>query len=462
MISSFKRKYIGDLDFYKRYMFIAMPMILQSAITNFVSFLDNIMVGQLGTEQMSGVAIVNQLLFVYLLGLFGLNGGASIFGAQFFGKNDHKGHMYSFRFRGYVCLSFAIFAIALFITKGDSLISLYLTESASSGDIALTFEYAKDYLGIMLIGLIPLALTQIYASTIKETGQTVLPMAASFIAVIANAILDFLLIFGIGPFPELGVNGAAIATVIARFVEFFVVVIWAHSHISSCQFLIDAYKGFGLPSDLLKQMIIKSTPLALNEILWSAGMTTIVQCYSVRGLDTVAALNISSTITNLFNIIYIQLGGCISIIVGQYLGAGELEEAKDADNKMIAFSFFCCTIVAGIMYATGGLFPNIYNTSAAIKLLAKNFLIISAIMMPFCSLSHCAYFTLRTGGKTIVTFIFDSVFTWVIVIPVAFILSRYTALSIVTVFFCVQATEFIKCIIGMLMVKSNVWLVTMV
>ena len=209
-------------------------------------------------------------------------------------------------------------------------------------------------------------------------------------------------------------------------------------------------------------MIIKSTPLALNEILWSAGMTTIVQCYSVRGLDTVAALNISSTITNLFNIIYIQLGGCISIIVGQYLGAGELEEAKDADNKMIAFSFFCCTIVAGIMYATGGLFPNIYNTSAAIKLLAKNFLIISAIMMPLCSLSHCAYFTLRTGGKTIVTFIFDSVFTWIIVIPVAFILSKYTALSIVTVFFCVQATEFIKCIIGMLMVKSNVWLVTMV
>lgn len=90
-----------------------------------------------------------------------------------------------------------------------------------------------------------------------------------------------------------------------------------------------------------------------NEVLWAAGMTTVTQCYSIRGLEVVAGLNIATTITNLFNIIYIQLGACISIVVGQYLGAGELKKAKDADNKMIVFSVFCCALVAGVMLVIG-------------------------------------------------------------------------------------------------------------
>ena len=161
-----------------------------------------------------------------------------------------------------------------------------------------------------------------------------------------------------------------------------------------------------------------------------------------------AGLNIATTITNLFNIIYIQLGACISIVVGQYLGAGELKKAKDADNKMIVFSVFCCALVAGVMLVIGRFFPQIYNTSEQIKELATSFIAVSAIIMPFCSFSHASYFTLRSGGKTLVTFLFDSVFTWVV--------------GIVSVYFFVQATELIKVAIGYFMVRSNVWLVQMV
>ena len=196
----------------------------------------------------------------------------------------------------------------------------------------------------------------------------------------------------------------------------------------------------------------------LNEMLWASGMAVIAQCYAVRGLEVVAAQNISSTITNLFNIVYIQLGGCISIVVGQLLGAGKIEEAKDADNKMIFFSVSCCAGVSVLMVLIGGLFPSIYNTEASIKALAETFIIISALVMPLCAFSHCAYFTLRSGGKTIVTFLFDSVYTWVLIIPFAFVLSRYTALSITLVFFLVQFTEIIKVILGFFMVRSGVWL----
>ncbi len=462
MWREFKRKYIGDRDFYKRYLWLALPMILQNAITNLVSFLDNIMVGQLGTEQMSGVAIVNQLIFVYNLAIFGVVSAASIFGAQYYGKGNHKGHMYSFRFKIYAAVLVTLLTILLFVTKGSDLIALYLTDTAGNGATEAALQYGLQYLAVMMAGLIPFAVNQAYATNIKETGQTFVPMAASFAAVGSNALLDYLLIFGIGPFPELGVQGAALATVLARYIEALIIIVWAHSNRQKNRYLEGAYTGFGLPGSELKAIIIKGFPLMINEVLWAAGMTVVTQCYSVRGLEVVAGLNIATTITNLFNIVYLQLGACISIVVGQYLGAGELEKAKDADNKMIVFSVFCCVVMAVLLLFVGGIFPQIYNTSDEIKLLATSFIAVSAIIMPFYSFSHVSYFTLRSGGKTMVTFLFDSVFTWVIVVPTAFLLANYTGLGIVSVYFLVQATELIKVVIGYFMVRSDVWLVQMV
>ena len=462
MLEQLRRKYIGDRNFYKSYIALALPMILQNAVTNLVSFLDNIMVGQLGTEQMSGVAIVNQLIFVYNLAIFGAVSAASIFGAQYFGKGNHKGHMYSFRFKLYAALTVTILTILLFVTKGENLISLYLTDTSGSGATGAALQYGLEYLIIMMAGLIPFAVNQAYATNIKETGQTLIPMIASFVAVGSNAILDYLLIFGIGPFPELGVQGAALATVIARYIEALMIIIWAHRHREKNRYLKGAYTGFGIPADELKAIIIKGLPLMMNEVLWAAGMTAVIQCYSIRGLEVVAGLNIATTITNLFNIIYLQLGACISIVVGQYLGAGKLEKAKDADNKMIVFSVFCCVIVAVCMLFIGRFFPQIYNTSEEIRALATKFIAVSAIIMPFCSFSHASYFTLRSGGKTMITFLFDSVFTWIIIVPIAFLLAHFTGLGIVSVYFLVQATELIKVVIGYFMVRSNVWLVQMV
>ena len=370
--------------------------------------------------------------------------------------------MYSFRFKLYATLFVTGGAILLFLTKGSALISLYLTDTVGNGATDVALKYGQEYLAIMMVGLIPFAVNQSYATNIKETGQTFIPMSASFVAVGTNALLDYLMIFGIGPFPKMGVAGAALATVIARYIEALIVIIWAHMHRAKNRYLEGAYTGFGIPFAELKAILVKGFPLMMNEVMWAAGMTTVTQCYSVRGLDVVAGLNIASTITNLFNIVYLQLGSCISIVVGQYLGAGKLKEAKDADNKMIVFSVFCCVIMAALMFVVGGFFPGIYNTSDEIKGLATQFIAVSAIIMPFCAFSHASYFTLRSGGKTVVTFLFDSVFTWVIVVPAAYLLAHFTGLGIVSIYFLVQGTEMIKVIIGYHMVKSNVWVVQMV
>ncbi len=458
MWTKFKNKFIGDKYFYRRVLFLAVPLIIQNAITSFVSFLDNIMVGQIGTEQMSGVAIVNQLMFVFNICIFGGVSGAGIFGTQFYGKGDYEGQKYAFRFKLYACMCIAAAALLLFGTCNTQLISLYLNDSGSVGDITLALKYGEEYLYIMILGLIPFALNQSYVNTIRETGRTFVPMLASVVAVFTNLILDYILIFGFGIIPALGVQGAAIATVAARFIECGIVVIWTHTHKNYNPYIVGAYKSFAIPRKVLKDIFIKGTPLMANEMLWATGMTVIVQCYSVRGLEVVAAQNISSTITNLFNIVYIQLGGCISIVVGQLLGAGKIKEAKDADNKMIFFSVFCCSCVAAVMAVVGRFFPSIYNTEDSIKELARTFITISALAMPLCSFSHCTYFTLRSGGKTIVTFLFDSVYTWVLIIPLAYLLARHTLLPITTVFFLIQFSELIKVILGFFMVKSDVWL----
>ncbi|MBR5798824.1 MAG: MATE family efflux transporter [Lachnospiraceae bacterium] len=458
MIQKFKKKFIGDRDFYKRILYLSVPMIIQNAITNFVSFLDNIMVGQIGTEQMSGVAIINQLMFVFNICIFGGVSGAGIFGTQFYGKGDYEGQKYTFRFKLYACLIITGIALLLFGFFDEQLINLYLSDRGSVGDISLALSSAQEYLVIMMLGLIPFAVGQTYINTIRESGHTFIPMVASVAAVFTNLVLDYVLIFGVLGFPALGVRGAAIATVIARFIECFIVMIWTHTHTDKNPYIVGAYKSLRIPKNILIDVLKKGAPLMINEMFWASGMAVISQCYAYRGLEVVAAQNISSTICNLFNIVYIQLGGCIAIVVGQLLGAGKIEEARDADTKMIFFSVFCCSIVSVIMVLLGGFFPGIYNTEQSIKDLAKSFIIISALAMPLCSFCHCAYFTLRSGGKTIVTFLFDSVYTWVLVIPFAFFLSRYTTLTITTVFFLVQFTELIKVVIGFFMVRSGTWL----
>lgn len=455
---SLKTKFVGDRKFYKMVLAIAIPIMIQNGITNFVSLLDNIMIGRVGTEQMSGAAIVNQLIFVYNLCIFGGVSGAGIFTAQYFGQKDHEGVRQTFRYKFWMAAILTVGTIFLFLGWGDLLIRMYLQGEGGAQELAATLAYGKQYLHIMLVGLPAFMMCQIYASTLRECGETVLPMKAGVIAVLINLLFNYLLIYGKFGFPELGVQGAAIATVLSRYVEVLIVMAGTHRNTEKNRFAKGLYATMKVPLALTKKILIKGTPLLLNETLWAAGMAMLTQCYSVRGLNVVAGLNISNTINNVFNIVFIALGDSVAIIVGQLLGAGEMKKARDTDNKMIAFSVFCCTCVALVMLALAPLFPQMYNTNAQAQELATAFIMITAIFMPQNAFLHAAYFTLRSGGKTIVTFLFDSVYIWCVSVSIAFTLSRFTNLSVLAIFALVQAADLIKCGIGFTLVKKGVWL----
>ena len=452
------RKFIGDKAFYKMVLAIAVPIMIQNGITNFVGLLDNIMIGQIGTEQMSGVAIVNQLFFVYNLCLFGGVSGAGIFTAQYFGQKNEEGIRQTVRFKIWMVIVITALTVALFLTSGSTLIELYLQGEGTAESAASTLYYGEQYLWIMLIGLPPFMMVQVYASTLRECGQTVLPMKAGVVAVFVNLILNYILIYGKFGFPTLGVQGAALATIISRYVEAAIVLIHTHRHKTENPFVNGLYSSLKVPGALTGKILVKGSPLLFNETLWAAGMAMLAQCYSVRGLNVVAALNISNTINNVFNIVFIALGDSVAIIVGQLLGAGKMAEARDTDNKMIAFSVFCCTCVAAVMLLMAPFFPMLYNTNAEARELAKYFIMITAIFMPQNAFLHASYFTLRSGGKTIITFLFDSVFIWCISVTIAFTLSHFTTLPVIALYTLVQIGDWIKCLIGFILVKKGVWL----
>ena len=296
------KRYIGSRETYIRFFAVAIPILIQNAITNFVSLLDNIMVGQVGTVPMSGVSIVNQLMFVFNLCIFGASSGAGIFTAQFHGSADHDGIRHTFRFKMLICSVLSVSGIALFLTAGAPLIRLYLQGEGDAQMAEAVLGHGLDYLHVMLWGLVPFALCNAYAGTLRETGQTVVPMLAGIAAVLVNLILNYVLIFGHFGAPQMGVRGAALATVISRYVELVIVISYTHVSHKRNIFIQGAYRSVYIPAKLLGNIVRKGLPLLINEFLWASGMAIMNQCYSTCGLDVVPAMNISNTLFNLASV----------------------------------------------------------------------------------------------------------------------------------------------------------------
>lgn len=441
----------------KRALILAVPMMIQNGITNAVGLVDHIMVGSLGTEAMTAVSIVGQLLFVYSLALFGGISGPGIFTAQFYGQGNTEGVRATTRMKALIGIVCTLAGTAVLFFGEDLLINLYLHGESAEIDAALTLRHAKDYLHIMLVGLPAMAVTQIYASTLRETNDSVKPMVTGVISVLTDVAFNYLLIYGSLGFPKLGVRGAAIATVIARYLEMTVMLIWVTARKNKHPFAQGLWKTLRIPGELCRKMILKTIPICCNEFLWAAGLAAMTQCYAVRGLEVVAGVNISNVLCNLLNVVFISLGYAVGIIIGQELGAGEFEKAKKTSFTLTWFSALISVGLTGVLIALSGVFPQLYDTTDSVRELASGFIIVSALFFPVQGVLNALYFTLRSGGKTLVTFGFDSVFSWAVAVPLSFVLSVLTDLPILAVYAAVQAADIIKIIIGAVMIRKGIW-----
>ncbi len=457
-----RSKLFGDRAFYRHVFIIAIPILIQNFITNFVSMLDNVMVGRVGGVEMSGVAVANQLIFVFNLCVFGAVSGAGIFGAQFHGNGDVKGVRDTFRFKLVVSTLLTGVGTVIFLAMGKTLIGAYLKGDGDVANATASLGFARDYLLIMLIGLLPYALSQCYAGTLRETGKTIFPMVAGVAAVLVNLVLNYFFIFDHFGYHGLGVKGAAIATVISRFIELEILVLGTALQKREHPFIVGAFRRFSIPFVLVKRILSKAIPLMVNETMWAGGVAMLNQCYSERGLIVVEANNICQTFFNVFSVAFLAVGSAVAIIVGQQLGAGKTEEAKKSSTKLITFSVLVSMVVAIVFAIVAELIPLFYNTTDDVRRLATRLMQICALIMPFEAFVHACYFTIRAGGKTLITFLFDSGFSWIVSVPVAFVLSRFTSVPILPMFLICQLLVLAKCLIGFFFVKRGDWVVNMV
>ena len=447
---------------YVRALTLAVPMMIQNGITNAVGLVDSIMIGSQGTESTSAVSMCGQLIFVFNLAIFGALSGPGIFGAQYFGNHDIEGVRKTFRIKIWVVIACVIAGIAAFWFFGDFFIGLYLKGEAQGVDPVLALSKGRSYLNIMLIGFLPFALTQVYSSTLRENNESKMPMIAGVCGVAADVFFNWVLIFGHFGLPALDVRGAAIATVISRFFEFAVIVIWSHLKRGKFVFLQGIYRTLLVEGKVLFPVIKKSIPILINEFLWSAGIITTNQLLSRRSMAVVPAMGISASLSNLLNVVFVAMGSAVGIIIGQMLGAGEIKGIRRKANSLMWFTALLSVGLSGILIAAAPFFPKLYDVVPEAKYMATAFITLTAFFFPLQGFLNAQYFTIRSGGKTFITFIADSGFTWAIQVLTVFLLIRFTKLNVYQIYAASLSLDVLKVVFGAILIRTGIWITNLV
>lgn len=441
-------KYIGDKAFYKHLFAVAAPLILQQLITTSVQLVDNVMVGKLGEQAIGAVSVVNQLYFVVILITFGALGGAGIFSAQYFGSKDYDKLRQTFRFKLLIGLFIAFLSFIAFSLFGKSLIMIF-TENETTIELAMTYlSYAKW-------SAFPWIISVAIANTFRETGVTKPLLIISIVAIFTNTILNYLFIFGNFGAPQLGVEGAAIATTIARIVEFSLILILL---IRKGQvFNTKLSEVLKIDKKLFSSILIMALPLLLNEAFWSTGQTVFLHAYARRGDQALAAMNITSAISQIVFVTFGAIATAVAVLVGNTLGRNELEKAKENARKLLATAVMVAAVAGFVLFILSFFILNIYDVSQETKQIAQFNIRINALFIPVFSFNVTLYFTMRAGGDTKSTFLMDAGYMWVLPVPIALLLSYLTQLPVTLMFLIIQLLDIPKMLFGLTRYRKNHW-----
>jgi len=443
------RRFFGDLKFYKHVAAIAVPIILQQLLIASVALIDNLMVGQLGESAINGVTIVNQLNFVVMIVTFGVMGGAGIFTAQYFGAKNFDKLQMSFRYKILAAGFVATLGVLLFIVFGETMIG-WFTASSQTQSLGLS------YLNIVTIGLFPFIISIAVSSTFRETGIAKPLLWISLFALILNAAINYVLIFGYYGFPELGVVGAAIGTVVARYVEMILLIVLMF--VKNSPFKFKLHTLFLIPKDLIKKINEKALPLTLNEIFWSIGQTMVIFAFSLRGETELAAINVSNGVSQIVFVIFSGIATSVAVMVGNTLGENKLKEAEDNAYKLIMTAFLMAVVVGSMLLVIAPYIVDLYDISPQTRTWALITTRYNGVLIWLYSVNVAMYFTLRSGGDVKSTFFADSGFSWVVMVPVALILGYFTSMDITLMFLIVKGTELPKVFYAWYLLRKKRWL----
>ncbi|RRC94155.1 MATE family efflux transporter [Erysipelotrichaceae bacterium OH741_COT-311] len=443
------KKFIGDKTFYITVLTVAIPLMLQQLIISSVNLIDNLMVGQLGDYAIGAVGTVNRVYIIILYGINGLVAACSIYIAQYFGAKN-KGKMQE-SFLISLLISFLLvvcFTIVALVYPKE--IVMYFTKDEQ------ILTYGAQYLKIVIFSFLPNVFSLCIASAIRSIGKTKAPLIISIIAVIVNTILNYILIFGHFGFPSLGVKGAALATVIARFLELIMYVVVVNQ-----EEFPRVFHFVKITKELLTKILLKAIPLFLNEIIWTFGIATLFKFYSTRGSWATSGYSIALTIADIFFILFSGMAIATTVLVSQKLGANHLEQAKENAYKLVGFGIFLALVFGIGMFASSYILPYIYNVTEETMSVAVSIVRIMGCFYWIYMATAQFYFILRAGGDMKSALLMDSGFMWLFNIPLIYMIAYYTNINIILMYVMSQMTDVIKLLYSYFLVKKEKWLVNL-
>ena len=424
--------------FYKRLIGFALPLLLQYLIINLLNLVDSVMIGSLGKISISGVGLGNQIFFLANLFMVGITGGASIFLAQLWGKKDISGIHKIMGIALIMCIIVAVF----FTTAGTAFTKLVL--SIYTEDVLVINEGAR-YLRIAAFSYIPFAFTMVLVASLRATGNVRVPLFASLVALGMNTFLNYGLIFGNFGMPELGVEGAAIATTIARTVEVFILL--AITYGKALPIAAQISEFFTIPSDFFKKVIGRILLVLANEGAWAVGTTIYTVIYGRMDTDVVTIMQICSVVFGLSFVFALGVGQALGIMIGNSLGANDFDKAKRDARRGMPTAFMLGAVVAAVMILLRSQILSFYNVSPEILAEAKTVLFAMLAILPL----NCVVFTLfigilRAGGDTTFCAIVDVASLWFAGLPLAWVGAFVFHLPILYVFLLARMESVVRLI----------------
>lgn len=441
---------LGDKKFLKTLWILALPIAIQNFIMSSLNLVDNVMIGSLGESSIAAVGLANQYFFIFILCLSGVNAGASVFMAQYWGKKEKQ------KIKSVLGLDLTIGLVTSLIFAIGAIVFPEAIMKILSTDREV-IAFGVSYLRVAAISYLVTNVTMAYSSLLRSTEQPAIPMYASLIGVLVNGFLNWIFIFGNLGFKPMGVVGAAIATTIARFIEMFFIL--AMVYVRKNKMAATIKELFDFDKNFIKLYFRTSWSVIVNEIVWSLGMTAYSIAYARIGTNAVASMQIATTIGNMFMVVFIGIAVAASIMIGTQIGAGNEELAEDYAKKIGLFSPIIGILFGAFLWILAPALVLPFNIEVETAKSTIAVLRIMAIFSPIRIYNLVMIVGIfRGGGDTTYSMLVQAGTIWLYSVPISFIAVMIFKVPVTAVYFFISLEEFIKIFFEIKRLKSGKWI----
>ena len=442
--------FIKDRPFMREMLTIAVPISLQQLINASLNLIDVLMVGQLGETSIAGIGLSNQLFFVFILLLFGLTSGMSIFTAQFWGKREIEPIR---KVLGMSILTASLIAVIFTVAATvftRSVLGLFTNDTN-------VIEIGSQYLGIVGFSYIAVALTTAYIAALRSIQLVKITVIASVAALIFKTTLGYSLIFGHFGLPALGVRGAAIGTASGWTLELILLLIFIYTQ--KTPLAANPLSFFTFEFSFFQRVLRTTLPAVANELFWSVGIATYNGIYAHIGTEAIAAINVNATIEELGFVVFMGLGNACAVMVGNRIGAGKKDEAHEIVRRLILLSVISAWLVGLAVFIVRDVVIGWYNLSPAGIHNVRMLMLVMVCVLWIRMFNFITFIgALRAGGDTLFALVMEICSIWLIGVPAAYIGAFILDLPVYIVYLMVGLEELAKAFVSFWRYRSRKWI----